>query len=345
LGVAAAQRAASDHDLAAAIPDDDDATALLRDAVRDRARRIARAALWAASMLADRRDAMAAAIDSLDGGPSQLANALETLEAAGDATLVRPLLAFWEPAPNPAPTDGAWLERALHDDDPTIRQCAELVRARREGVPMSTSPTTIPVIERVLFLRKVPLFADLPPLDLERVARIAEERGYADGEPIGAQGEPGEDLHIVVEGTIRVVQERDGVEHELARRSGGEVVGELSLLRNTPRMASLIAEGNVRTIRIGNREFESMLRERPEVALGVMRVLADRVVERSADPAPEPSEPQAEASPEPSEPQVDAAPEASEPQAEAAPEPEEPAADALAEPAEPPEDAAEPPSS
>jgi CRP-like cAMP-binding protein len=44
-------------------------------------------------------------------------------------------------------------------------------------------------------------------------------------------------------------------------------------------MASLIADGPVRTIRIGRREFESMLRERPDVALAVMRVLAQRLTE------------------------------------------------------------------
>jgi CRP-like cAMP-binding protein len=83
----------------------------------------------------------------------------------------------------------------------------------------------------------------------------------------------------VTEGTIRVLQDRDGSEHELARRGEGEVVGEMSLLTRMPRVASLVADGGVRTIRIGGREFESMLRERPEVALGVLRVLAHRLAE------------------------------------------------------------------
>ena len=135
------------------------------------------------------------------------------------------------------------------------------------------------MIERVIFLRKVPLFADLTPSDLERVARIADERGYADGEAIAAEGELGEELHIVVDGAIRVLQDRDGSEHGIARRTAGDVVGEMSLITRAPRMASLIADGAVRTIRIGRREFESILRERPDVALAVMRVLAQRLSE------------------------------------------------------------------
>jgi CRP-like cAMP-binding protein len=51
----------------------------------------------------------------------------------------------------------------------------------------------------------------------------------------------------------------------------------MSIITRPPRVASLVAEGDVRTLRIGHREFESMIRERPDVALAVMRVLAERL--------------------------------------------------------------------
>jgi CRP-like cAMP-binding protein len=53
----------------------------------------------------------------------------------------------------------------------------------------------------------------------------------------------------------------------------------MSIITGSPRVATLVADGPVRTLRIGKREFESMLRERPEVALGVMRILARRIAE------------------------------------------------------------------
>lgn len=146
---------------------------------------------------------------------------------------------------------------------------------------MERSVAALSLMERVLFLRKVPLFADLSPPDLERVARLAEDHGYTDDEVIAAEGEIGDDLHIVVEGTIRVVRDRDGAEQELARRTTGDVVGEMSIVTQEPRIASLVADGPVRTVTLGHREFESMLRERPSIALAVMRVLAHRVAEGS----------------------------------------------------------------
>jgi hypothetical protein len=278
----AAARASADRGLAAEVSVDDDAAALLRDALLDRGRRTARSALWAASTASARRDAVQTAIENLDAGPMQLANALETLEAAGDVPSVRMLVTLWEPLPHPPAGGGeGWLLRALDDDDGFIGACAELVRVRREGDTMTRTTSALSAIERVLLLRQVPLFAELSPADLERVAEVAEERGYADGEVVAAEGEAGDELHFIVEGTIRVVQDRDGREREIARRTGGDVVGEMSIIAGAPRVASLVADGSVRTLRIGKREFQSMLRERPDLALGVMRVLVKRLAERS----------------------------------------------------------------
>jgi HEAT repeat protein len=274
----AADRARRDRELVASIPSDDETTRLLHDAVLGRGQAVARSALWAATMLAGRRAEMETAIENLDGPPHQVATALETLEAAGDPGLVRPLLALWEPAARPAPRED-WLSLADNDDDEFIRRCADLVRTRRQGDHMAGTVAALSPIERVLFLRNVSLFTGLSPQDLERVALLVEERGFADGEVIASEGELGDELYIVIDGMIRVVEDRGSTEHELARRAAGDVVGEMSLITQSPRIASLVADGAVRTIRLGNREFESMLRERPGIAMAVMRVLANRLAE------------------------------------------------------------------
>lgn len=274
----AADLARRDRELAAAIPSDDETVRLLHDAVLGRGRAVARSALWAATMLGGRRGEMETAIENLDGPPDQVATALETLEAAGDPGLVRPLLAIWEPAAPPA-HQADWLSLADSDDDEFIKRCADLVRARRQGDHMAGTAAALSTIERVLFLRNVLLFTGLSPQDLERVALLAEERGFADGEVIASEGELGDELHIVIDGTIRVIQDRGSTEHELAHRATGDVVGEMSLITQSPRIASLVADGAVRTIRLGQHEFESMLRERPGIAMAVMRVLANRIAE------------------------------------------------------------------
>jgi len=278
---ARASLASEDHALASAVPPHGAAPQLLRDALLDRGRRNAIVALTALALLSEDRDAMRAALDNLDAAdPGQLANALETLEVTAGTSLARPLLGLWETTPGGSKAGGSddWLDRALGDDHPFIRSCAELVQTTRErGDDMTRSRPSMSPMERVIALRKVPLFAGLSSTDLYRVAGIADECIYADGDVIATEGETGDELHIVVVGAVRVIREGDLASTAIARRGAGDVVGEMSIITRAPRIASLIAEGDVRTVRIGRREFESMIRERPDVSLAVMRVLAERL--------------------------------------------------------------------
>jgi CRP/FNR family transcriptional regulator len=267
-----------DGELAAAIPREGEALELLRAALLDRARANALVALSAIAVASRERDAMWAALDNLRASePAQLANALETLETSEHRSIVQPLLPLWESVADGASRRDDWLEIVSQDPDPLIRGCVELVRSAEEpGDDMARSRTSMSPMERVLVLRKIPLFAGLSPADLQKVAAIAEERTHADGDVIAGEGELGDELHLVIRGTVAVVR-GNASDAPVARRGTGDVVGEMSLFTRAPRMASLVAESDVRTLRIGHREFETMIRERPEVALAVMRVLAERL--------------------------------------------------------------------
>jgi HEAT repeat protein len=281
----AAERATEaqvDGELALAIPGDDGASGLLRDALLEHARTSARTALRAISLVSDHGSAVRSAVENLDSTDAvQVANALETLETTVDASLVRPLLPLWESSDAASPTrPNDWLRRALEDDDTFIVACARFVannRSRPEGDDVDTQADAMPVMERVLFLRRVPLLDELTPSDLHAIAEVAGDETFLDGELLAAEGELGEELHIVASGTVRV--EVGGT--EIARRGPGDVVGELSLITRAPRVASLVADGDVRAIRIGRREFQSMIHDRPDIAIGVMRVLAQRLAELS----------------------------------------------------------------
>jgi CRP/FNR family cyclic AMP-dependent transcriptional regulator len=267
-----------DGELVGVIPPEGEAAELLRAALLDRARTNALIALSALALASRERDAMRAALDNLRGSdPAQLANALETLETSEHRSIVQPLLPLWESVSYAASRRDDWLDAVAQDPDPLIRACVQLVRlAQEHGDDMARSRTSMSPMERVLVLRKISLFAGLSPADLQKVAAIAEERAYADGDVIAGEGELGDELHLVISGTVAVVR-GEASDAPFARRTTGDVVGEMSLFTRAPRVASLVAEGDVRTLRIGHREFETVIRERPDVALAVMRVLAERL--------------------------------------------------------------------
>jgi len=295
------------------------ATELFSDALLFSARRAARQAIRAIGVLSDPA-AVSLALENLENREAgQRANAMEMLDSLGERQSVGPLLRIWEaqPAPASAGSIGTWLERGLEDPDPWVRACAALAagesqdpalesqlilrvrsdpdalvretaaRSLNGGLVMETLPT-LSTLERILFLRRVPLFADLSPAELKQVALIASEFSFSQSELLARQGEAGDEMYIILEGEIEVsVDGPAGRREVLARRGPGECVGEMSIISREPRMASLTAASDLRILRIAQKEFEGILRERPQTGLAVMRVLIKRLKEaHGATPTP-----------------------------------------------------------
>lgn len=140
---------------------------------------------------------------------------------------------------------------------------------------------TVSVIDRILLLRDVSLFANLSPDDLKQIAEIAREGWYQDGDVIFREGDVGQELFIIVAGAMRVVKNVDGADKVLALRVAGDFVGEMAIIDASPRFATVSVVGETRTLMIDDEAFKSVLRDRPEVPLAVMRVLSQRLRENS----------------------------------------------------------------
>jgi HEAT repeat protein len=258
-------------------PPDGDALELLRRSLQARAETNALDALRAAALLGDRA-AVSAAIENLTvSDPAQRANAVEVIETVGEPAIVRPLLALLEP-PKLRERDPRVLEQLRSDDDQWIRACAEFASKALEGEAMTRTETTVPLVERVVFLRKAPLFAALPPQDLQPIAEVAEEHVFAKGDLIAAEGDPGDTTYVILDGDVDVVA--DG--RTLAIRGSGDVIGEMAVISSRPRVASLRAKSDARVLEIHKPAFEAILRERPDTALALMRVLCERLAPRDA---------------------------------------------------------------
>ena len=271
---AAVQRALSDDRLARALDGMDTAeAALLRDSLRVRAQRNAFYALRAAGILGNRAAVHASLENLAAADPSQRANALEVVETVGEPAIVRPLVALWEPSRENV-TDPAVLETLRRDPDEWIRSCAELVTITAEGGTVAETIPTLATVQRVAFLRQVPLFSELPPEDMQPIALIAEEHVFGEGETIAELGEPGDTLYVIVNGAVRV---QDATGAPIATRRAGEVIGEMAVISSRPRVATLVAESELRVLEIHKPSFDAVLRERPEVALAMMRLLVERL--------------------------------------------------------------------
>lgn len=136
-------------------------------------------------------------------------------------------------------------------------------------------------VPHVDLLRKVPLFRDLPEGDITRLAQVSVEESFPSETVIVAVGEPGHTLYVVLEGEVQVLYPARSQDFELARLKEGDFFGEMALLNDMPRSATVRSVGEVRTLAVEQEDFRKIVRERPDLALMLMEMMSIRI--RNAD--------------------------------------------------------------
>jgi len=127
-------------------------------------------------------------------------------------------------------------------------------------------------------LRKVPLFGQLAPSDLERVVEISRERTYPRNSVILFEDDPGDALYVVAEGQVKVVLiGEDGREVILSVMGEGEFFGEMALVDDEPRSAHVIAMEDSTLLVLRREDFQGILTQTPRIALALMRELSRRL--------------------------------------------------------------------
>jgi len=132
---------------------------------------------------------------------------------------------------------------------------------------------------KIELIAKVPLFAGLAKQQLTRVASIADEIDLPEGKILTRQGERGREFFILLEGEAEV--RRNG--RKLATRRAGEFFGEIALISDIPRVATVTATTPVRALVIRDREFRALLERTPAIALDVLTAVAERLPTTARD--------------------------------------------------------------
>ena len=131
------------------------------------------------------------------------------------------------------------------------------------------------LVERVAHLRRVGLFAATPDAVLAGLAQSTEEVDFDAGDVLIEAGAIEDWLFVVVSGEVEVVRTDRSV-----RLGGGSVVGELAVLDPEQRTATVTALQPTLTFRLDKPAFDAALRDRPEIAHGVITELVRRVREQ-----------------------------------------------------------------
>lgn len=127
--------------------------------------------------------------------------------------------------------------------------------------------------EKVDLIKRAPLFADCSRSELEQIAQLADEIDLAEGKELTRVGEPGHEFFVLLEGEADVT--KDGQSINTLR--AGDFFGEIALVEDTPRTATVTATTPVRMLVITDRAFKRLLDEQHELQRKVLVALAERV--------------------------------------------------------------------
>jgi signal transduction histidine kinase/predicted CoA-binding protein len=127
------------------------------------------------------------------------------------------------------------------------------------------------------FLKKIPLFANLPDDDLDRLCAVATEAYLPADEILFTEGEIGDKAYVIMEGEVDILKESGGRTVLLATRQSGEVIGEMSLLDQTPRFASGRTRTDCKLLSISHDNLEHLLDTSPSAARVMLSTITNRL--------------------------------------------------------------------
>ena len=133
------------------------------------------------------------------------------------------------------------------------------------------------VFKEAEMLRRVPFFGGLDAAKLKLLAFTSRALKFAPGEYLMKMGDASDSAYVILEGEAEVIGETSGGEFVVAVLRSNELTGEMGVIRNRPRGATVRAKTPVRALRIASEVFLGLITENPECALDVMRQLSARL--------------------------------------------------------------------
>jgi CRP-like cAMP-binding protein len=129
----------------------------------------------------------------------------------------------------------------------------------------------------------VPLFSGIDPSKLKLLAYTSDVITYQPGQVVMRQGDIGDAAYVIIKGDADVSVTTEAGSVPIAQLHDGDFLGEIAILCDTPRTATVVAKSELKALRIRKEPFFEMLRQFPEMAVEMTRLLAERLTRTTAE--------------------------------------------------------------
>ncbi|NTJ43235.1 cyclic nucleotide-binding domain-containing protein [Agrobacterium larrymoorei] len=137
--------------------------------------------------------------------------------------------------------------------------------------------------DEIQMLKRVPFFSEMEPSKLKLLAFASDRVSYRSGDELFRQGDLGDAAYVLLTGKVDVLIDSPAGQIKLTEMSGNAIVGEIAILCDSVRTATVIASTEVEALRIGKEQFFKLMSDFPDVTIKVMRVLAERLTQTTTE--------------------------------------------------------------
>lgn len=137
--------------------------------------------------------------------------------------------------------------------------------------------------DEVELLRRVPLFAQIEPAKLKLLAFTSQRMTFRPDQRLFRQGDSGDAAYVLVSGEAEVLAETPTGEIPVATVGKNAIIGEIAILCDVPRTATVKAATALEALKIDKEDFLRLIKEFPEMGIEVMRELANRLSHTTAE--------------------------------------------------------------
>ena len=136
--------------------------------------------------------------------------------------------------------------------------------------------------QEVELIRRFPIFAKIQPAMQKLLCFSAERLTFAPGQVLFNAGEMGDAAYVVIDGAVEISVPTPSGPIVVNTLSRNDIIGEIAIFGDVPRTATATAQAKVEALKISKELFEKIIRENPDAALELIRVLAARLANTTA---------------------------------------------------------------
>ncbi len=171
-----------------------------------------------------------------------------------------------------------WSHDLTQSENPHISKEAHMILKKTKSTPDTDAPATLSLGEKILLLKEIDIFSGLTASELAAIASVTEEMALARDQDVIKQNSIGETVYLIIEGRVSVIMvKEDGNESIIDEMDSGAAFGEMALIDNSPRSATIRTITPCRFLMLHKQEFKETAMEFPRISLQICSVLSQRI--------------------------------------------------------------------